>query len=533
MDELSNKVRELAPDVNASSQAAHEARTALRQAIADENVAGARRARPARTRRGFRLQMPKGVVAGTAAAAVVAVLVGGVVVAQNLSHNDDHVAGQRDLDLSKPLLEQLRPGEWIRIDSTDVEPQVMELPSGETDEESYLLHTSTGAIYLSADRQWVDGMGVRARSTTGVGPLGEQMVAADEALKESEGGYLSSPTTVGWMPDQEWVDALPDDGKSLLERLSGYHSFGPEEEFMYFSFTASDPLWIVLDAEQRKGVVDYASSIDGVTTTTKDGLTTLSIGANFPQTVTLRADSLLYAASTASGDLIGLPEYLPDGKSSASYTIVDSAPLEVGNPTWACGTTPLRDPVTFGEVDASAEDVLRVAGAAVGSVDDWSVVSRSDTRIDFYSTVRHSGESVYVSDPHGVVDAELLTLEIGEDGSTWTVVNWESCAGRQIAFRAQYGQLELDPAYPVTAASTELNLLYTADACEEQYLKDAVRVDDAQDADGVGIAVSSDPIGESECGGEFTIPVTVTLDEPLGDRPITDASYLSERTLRE
>lgn len=121
----------------------------------------------------------------------------------------------------------------------------------------------------------------------------------------------------------------------------------------------------------------------------------------------------------------------------------------------------------------------------------------------------------------------VLVRPVGEDGaSTWSVEDADVCQPELALGVARGGEWELDSsAGEPTAESTRLSLLVTERACASGQAPDGrIREPFVREAeDWVGIGWAIEPLtGGQDCQGNPSVPVTVTLERPLGDRVLLD-----------
>ncbi len=544
MDELSSRVRELAPDVDVASDDVEWAREALQDAIATERP---RRRRALKMRAPWR--MPAGAIAAVAAVAIVAVIAAGAIVAsQWLSRPAPDVADEwaQDFDLSRPLLDQLEPGQYVRVAITTESGSRYESADRAFSADSYVLLRTVNSQYLAVDADWKNVSGELPPEIIGTaGPDGEAM-AAEVALDEPSFVYEANT------PDRGWLDDLPSDGAGLFAAIAERNGSEPppsaaESEGMFWMLVLSDPVWYALTAQQRDAVIDYASEGPSTNRTDRGDVVELTLGDPVMQTLVLDAQSLLPISGVVVSGAMGGDENLPDSTFRYRYSIVDEAPKVVipDDPaTISCNGTPIPGSVYYYEdLDEMLDENGRAAVAGQGvpalAADEWYAVSQTPEQVVLWSWELHGQQLTDGAVPAGMaggVTHELMTISHTSSGG-WQLTGWETCVLKQVLPDHDVADVELDPAFPLTGESTELRLLVTGVFCEGVDPAEEVELVEKQEYPGedvVEVLIGIRKPADAECATTVqTVPFTVALDEPLGAASIRDLTYMEERLLRE
>lgn len=529
MDALSNRVRDLAPDVEPTPGAIAAAREQLARAIAAESPPAPRR----------RWRMPtlptpnlRLLTATVAIVAVVVIAVGAVVTAQVLSRPE--VAAPPVVDFARPVQEQLE-GRTLRIATVTEGPQRYELADGSAaSEDSYLLVRSVVASYVSADGSVTQVFEDEPSSLVSAhGPDGPAMAesfvaGSDRSLQESAG-----------VPE-EWVAGLPDDGQGILDAFAERHGLdagqaAAESAPAFLVYVLPDPAWYFLTVAQRQAVVDTVVAGGGLSRSVADSDVVLSADADLLGVVRLARDTLVpVSGTTPSGTEAGLP---------ASWTrevsVVDAVPSlsePDAAPTSACDGVPIPDSAYAGTglaglLDDNGRAAVKGNGVPELDEEEWAPIVQSEDRVVLWSWSVHDGSAPRESAPgEPTATHELLTIARAADGS-WAVTEWSPCVMTQLIS----GYRTVDVAFDggdADPTATRLALLVSEGGCPVD--ADAVElIQSNQNADVVEILVAlRDDAETPSCADPGTTRFAVDLDAPLGSRPVIDLAYLEGRNLR-
>lgn len=214
-----------------------------------------------------------------------------------------------------------------------------------------------------------------------------------------------------------------------------------------------------------------------------------------------------------------------------------------GAPTdgmYSCLGTPIpaeavTDPHPASELDAELRPALD--GLEVPAIDpaEWTIVSAGSEQVVLLRELAEPAD-------RGGGDLrthERMTIEIVDapniPGSpTWMLTSLGDCALAVALPGAGSATVGLDPDRPADPASTEIPLLVTEMACNSG--EDATgRIDVValRETDTtVEVVIAVDPRGgDATCPSNPPTPYTLTLDEPLGDRELLDASVMPPRPI--
>lgn len=124
-------------------------------------------------------------------------------------------------------------------------------------------------------------------------------------------------------------------------------------------------------------------------------------------------------------------------------------------------------------------------------------------------------------------------VELEAAGAGWEAVTWGGCALRP--FREGMEAVGWDPSESVDPGATEIEVVVTESGCAsgqepgDRLQPPEVVVED----DAVTVTFWVVPLGGAqECPGNPPTPVTVTLDEPLGERALLDGGAYPARLVR-
>ena len=549
MDELWNRVRELAPDVEASAADTDAARVALQAAIAAEPRRRARRSSRLRAFAGSRWSLPSGALAAVAAVVVVAVIAAGALIAsQWLSQPAPQIAHDwAQVDLDRPLLEQADPGEYVRVATITEAPSTFEGDGTDFSDDSYVVLRTVSSVYLSDDAAWMSVVGEEPpRIVRTVGRDGEAMA---ELVSVDEPPSIFDSDT----PGEGWKESLPADGEGLIEALAERQGTLPpdslkEAQDRFWFMYLADPVWYAFTTAQRRAVLEYiADGPDTQRTVRDDGAweMTYAIGGGATTTV-FDPVAMLPMSGSSTGGLFGP---VADGSDDLAarwrteISIVDGAP-EVVVPeepaTFSCNGVPI--PGSYASYDSLTEmldDNGRAALEADGvpglDPEEWAVVLQSPERVVLWSWVIHQEQMSQGDLPSGIpaLTHELLTIENGRGG--WSLTGWSGCVLKQVLPDHEVAAVELDPAFPVTASTTRLHFLVTELECSATPLEGRIELVDLQEFTGEGVevllGVRPAPADPTKCDTPQMGTFAVDLSEPVGDGFIRDLTYMEPRLL--
>ena len=546
MDELSSRVRELAPDVDVSAEDRQRARSALNAAIAAEKL---RRVRTLRSGRASGFRLSGAAVAAVAAVLIVAVIAAGAVIAsQWLTRPVPDVANQnqwaQDFDVSRPLLDQIGAGQYVRVTITSESGTRYESDDLVPSADSYVVLRTTISHYLSNDAAWMNASGEQPPVIVSTaGPDGEAMatyVAFDEPP------FIYEATT----PEPGWLKAVPSDAAgvfaAIAERIGAEApQSAADAESLFWLTTQSDPVWYAFTADQRAAVIDEVGDAPNTQRTDLGDTIELTYGDPVMKTLVIDARSLLPISGVVAAGALGGDENLPDETFQYTYSIVDEAPTVVvpDDPaTTSCNGTPIPGSVFYYE---TLDDMLdengraAVAGQGVPALadDEWYAVAQSPEQVVLWSWVLHGRQLTDGPVPTGMagVTHELMTIT-NTDGA-WQLSGWETCVMKELPPDHDPADVELDPEVPLTAESTEIGLLVTGAFCEGDDPEGQVELISKTEYPGedlVEVWVGIRKPEDAGCATSVqTVPFTVSLDDPLGDAMIRDLTYSEERLLRE
>lgn len=531
MDDLSSRVRELAPEVDGTDAAVAGARRALQAAIAAE---GHGRVRPAWL---AGLRLPPGLLAGAVAVVLVVAIAVGALVSSQVFSKPQIAEQPATVDLSQPLWDQL-DGRVLRVATTSEGPKLVELPDGAVaDEGSYLLVRSVSASYAGASGPWLAV--TEDEPPEVLDEIGEDAPAMALHFSGVDERYrLEVPEVT-----REWVDALPSGGDGIIRAFAERHGYGDHDENTDRSAVFSlailpDPAWYFLSPAQRWALIEAMAAVDGVQRSFTNGRVVLEWDAAIFGTVEFDGETFVPVAGHSGTWTPGLP-----GSSwTRSVSFVDAVPPEPpvdDIATTACGSVPIPESV-FGTsgLDDTLNDIGREAIASTGEVlepTSWYAVVQEADRVVLWTPVQHM-EVMWSEDfPPGLEGAshELLTLVRSEDGS-WTQESWTPCLMTQVLPAHDTVTAELDPDVALGPDATELRFLVSADPCAtDAALLEVVKRHESSDTVELLIAQrKTGAVTDCQPGDAAAVPFTVTLDAPLGDRAVVDLTYLEGRQLR-
>lgn len=533
MDDLSNRARELAPEVRETDAAVAGARRDLHAAIAAEG-SKRRHARPAWVPR-FRLS--PALLAGTVAAVLVIAIALGALVSSQVFSKPQVAEPPQTVDLSRPLWDQL-DGRVLRVATTSEGPQRFELNGPAVDERSYVLVRSVSAVYAAASGPFFSVLEDEpAEVLEAVGPDGADMAlhfSGDDAAARTEQPEVT----------REWVESLPSDGRGILRAFAARHGYGDHDANtdragLFWTVLLPDAAWYFLSPAQRWAVIDDVAEADGVERSFAEGRLILAWDSEMLGTVEFDGETFVPLAGHTGSWTAGLP-----GSSwTRSVSFVDAVPPEPpvdDIATTACGPVLIPESV-FGTagLDDTLNDTGREAIESAGEVlepADWYAVVQEPDRVVLWTPVQHMFVRWSEDFPpglEGVSHHELLTLVRGENGS-WTQESWSPCLTTQVLPAHDTVTAELDPDVALDPDATELQFVVSADSCAtDPMLLEVVQRHESTDAVELLIAQrKTGAVDDCPPGDGVTVPFTVSLDAPLGDRAVVDLTYLEGRQLR-
>jgi len=550
MDEWS-RVRDLAPDTDVAADDIAAARRRLTAQIA--RAPRAVRARNPRTNR----------TAIAVAVAIVAVIATSAVLITQWMPRPAPQLNSGQLDLSEPLREQVPDGSYLRIATTTETAYVAEIPTGEGEQtriaDGHLRIRSTSTAYVPrTDGAWLFGWPEEPAEVI------ERSGPDAQALIDGR-GWATEPTvyrsTDNPVVDPQWLTDLPTDPDGIL--LAYAERFGmrdpgapvdpdtslePHMATMLAGWLITDVAWLLASPTQREDLLDTVRSVDDVTVTDRGDTILVEFAGMYASTATIDTASLLPLRGTAVADPVVSGRStadLPPDTWSTEITIVD-VPPEPRHPddddfTSRCNGTTIPGSA-FGsglrpdELNADGQAALSADGVPALNPEEWFLVSQTADTVVLMSFELHGEVLTPGLIPSGLPGPthELLTLS-REDGQ-WRLADWENCVLEQVRQGYDNADVELDPAFALTPDATALHFLVTERACNSgQTAEGRVElVEKAEFEDAVEVYLAIRPAdGPADCQGNPPTPFVVELDEPLGDRRISDLTYMEIRTLRE
>ena len=240
---------------------------------------------------------------------------------------------------------------------------------------------------------------------------------------------------------------------------------------------------------------------------------------------------LLGVLATAVGGCAA--EVGPDGPAADP-----GAPAASG--TYDCMGTPipaeaLSDPRPATELDEDGRAALR--GLEVPEIDpaEWTIASSGSAEVVL---LRELAEP----DDHGAGDVrthERMVISIVDapnipSSPAWMMTALGTCALAGDAPGAGTATVTLDPAQPPDPGSAEVSILVTEMACNSgEDAEGRVAVASLRETDDVvEVVIAVRPRGGGQtCPSNPPTPFTLTLDDPLGDRELLDASVVPPRPI--
>ncbi|MFW7413886.1 hypothetical protein [Demequina sp. SO4-18] len=271
-------------------------------------------------------------------------------------------------------------------------------------------------------------------------------------------------------------------------------------------------------------------------------------------TATLAGVVLAASALTACATAAQEPASTPTSQSSttASPTTASSttaSPTTASSPTaqapFDAAETFLCQHLTLdGEVLAEATPVADLTGDAAAMLDaavrdDGTPLELEDPDAWYLGQLREDGivimrppsAELAAQEDLGSTYREFLEVRRVE-GASNIPDGWYVMAGGGCSLTIDLGDLtvprvELDPANPPTADTTELHLLVTEVGCNSGRPADGriELVSHTETAAAVTVTLGVEPeSGDQTCQGNPPTPFVVTLEEPLGDREVIDGT---------
>ncbi len=550
MDEWS-RVRDLAPDTDVAAADIAAARRQLTAQIA--RAPGAVRARNPRTNR----------TAIAVAVAIVAVIATSAVLITQWMPRPAPQLNSGRLDLSQPLLEQVPDGSYLRIATTTESAYVAELPTGDGDEtrlaDGYLRIRSTSTAYVpTSGGAWLFGWPEEPAEVI------ERSGPDAQALIDGR-GWRTEPTiyrsTDSPVVDPQWLADLPTDPDGILvayaERFGMRDPGAPVEPdtaiepymaTMLASWLITDAAWLLAAPSQREDLLETVRSVDDVTVTERGDTILVEFSGMSSSTATIDAASLLPLRGTSVAEPVVSGRStadLPPDTWSTEITIVEAAPAprhpDDDEFTARCNGTTIPGSA-FGsgarpdELDADGRAALSADGVPALNPEEWFLVSQTADTVVLMSFELHAEARTRGPIPSGLPGPTHELLTLSREGGQWRLAEWESCVLEQVREGFDNADVELDPAFALTPDTTELHFLVTERACNSGQSAEGrielVEKAEFEDAVEVYLAIRP-PGGPAECQGNPPAPFVVELDEPLGDRRISDLTYMEIRTLRE
>lgn len=195
----------------------------------------------------------------------------------------------------------------------------------------------------------------------------------------------------------------------------------------------------------------------------------------------------------------------------------------------------LTDPRPATELDADGQEAL--GGLEVPDIDpaEWTIASAGPEQVVLLRELTQP-EDLGAGD---VRTHELMVISIVDapnipDSPAWMMTALGTCALAADAPGAGTATITLDPAQPPDPESAEVPLLVTERACNSgQDAEGRIEVVSLRETDGVVefVIVVQPRGGDQECPSNPPTPFALTLDGPLGDRDLLDASVVPPRPI--
>lgn len=206
---------------------------------------------------------------------------------------------------------------------------------------------------------------------------------------------------------------------------------------------------------------------------------------------------------------------------------------------YLCQDTPvpaavLTDGATADQL--SDEAAAALDGASVPDIepDQWRVLTDSSTQVYLIRELPEPRDLDGERRTHELLGIEWVD-ETEEGGEGWQLWQNGDCALRYDLGGLGDAIVALDPDNPPDAASSQVHLLVTEVACAggkaadgRVTLEHLAQLDDRVE---LVIGVEAPPGDAQTCQSNPPTPFTVELDDPLGDRTLTDVAVYPEREL--
>ncbi len=244
----------------------------------------------------------------------------------------------------------------------------------------------------------------------------------------------------------------------------------------------------------------------------------------------LAAVSLLFLAA-ACGDTeptVAGPQADAANEEPADPAAAGGEPDDGGRMAVACGPVRFDDRnIDVASLTPFTDDLLSYVGeAAMPEFELWDLDA-----VDFYEVERTSRRLVLfgVKNPPPTADeAPYLDAVFAKADGRWEAEGWGDCRLTVDAPGFGVAELALDPAAEVNERTTSLNLLATERECASgQAPVDREIVPVVAETDRhIEIVVLVEPVeGGAECPSNPAFPITIELDQPVGERRIMDMAF--------
>ncbi|MFW2512350.1 hypothetical protein ACNI3K_01065 [Demequina sp. SO4-13] len=261
-------------------------------------------------------------------------------------------------------------------------------------------------------------------------------------------------------------------------------------------------------------------------------------------TATLASMVLAASALTGCATAAQEPAATPASQSPATSSPATSSSPAAQVPFDAAETFLCQGLTLDGEVLAEATPVADLTGDAAAMLDaamydDGKPLELEDPDAWYLAQLREDGIAIMREAPAELAAQEDLGstyrefLEVRRvEGASNIPDGWYVMAGGGCSLTIDLGDLtvptvELDPATPPSADTTELHLLVTEAGCNSGRPADGriELVSHTETAAAVTVTLGIEPeSGDQTCQGNPPTPFVVTLEEPLGDRDVIDGA---------